>query len=145
MSSVNTVILVGNLGADPEMKTTSGGKMVANFSLATSKSWTSGTGERQEKTAWHRVVVWGKQAELVQRFLAKGRKVCIQGEIDYRTWDKPDGTKGYATDIVANQVTFLDSGASGARDGQGAGHGGGGYGQGAPAGDEWGGDDGVPF
>lgn len=117
--SVNVVLLAGNLGADPEIRTTPSGEMVASLRLATSRTWTGRDGQRQEKTEWHRVVVWGKQAELAQRYLAKGRKVHIQGELEYRTWDKPDGTKGYATEIRCERLTFLDSGGSGAGAGSG--------------------------
>ena len=117
MSSVNVVMLVGNLGADPEVRTTASGEMVASLSVATSRQWTGRDGQRQEKTHWHKVIVWGKQAELAQRYLAKGRKVHVQGEIEYRQWDKPDGTKGYATEIRCERLTFLDSGGGGASSG----------------------------
>ena len=119
MSSLNHVTLIGNLGADPEVRTTAAGKMVATLSLATSRQWTNESGQRQEKTAWHRVIVWGKLAELAQRFLSKGRKVCVQGEIEYRSWDdQQTGTKRYSTEIVANQMVFLDSQGSGSGAGQ---------------------------
>ncbi len=110
MSSLNHVTLIGNLGADPEVRTTAAGKMVATLSLATSRQWTNESGQRQEKTAWHRVILWGKLAELAQRFLSKGRQVCVQGEIEYRSWDdQQTGTKRYSTEIVASQMVFLDS------------------------------------
>lgn len=124
--TLNSVTLIGNLGADPDVRTTASGKMVATLSLATSRQWTDGQGQRQEKTAWHRVVVWGKQAELAQRFLTKGRKVCIQGEIEYRSWDdQQTGQKRYSTEIVASQMTFLDSGGGGADRGEQSRRGGG--------------------
>lgn len=121
MSSVNVVMLVGNLGAAPKVRTTASGDLVASLSVATSRQWTGRDGQRQEKTAWHRVIVWGKQAELAQRYLAKGRKVHVHGEIEYRQWDKPDGTKGYATEIRCERLTFLDSGSAGCSSGSSSG------------------------
>lgn len=110
--SVNKVILIGNLGADPEVRQTNGGQAVATLSLATSESFTGRDGQRQERTEWHRVIVWGKLAELAQRYLQKGRKVFVEGRIQTRSWDD-GGQKKYATEIVANELTFLDGGAGG--------------------------------
>lgn len=108
MSGVNKVFLVGRLGADPEVKTTSGGQQVATFSIATSESWTGRDGNRQEKTEWHRVVVWEKLAELAGKFLQKGSQVCIEGKIQTRSWDdQQSGQKRYSTEIVGQQMTFL--------------------------------------
>jgi len=123
MGSVNKAIIVGNLGADPDVRTTQSGQIVATLSIATSESWNDNDGNRQEKTEWHRVVVWGKQAESCQRFLSKGRKVYVEGKLQTRKWqDKESGQDRYSTEIVARNVTFLDS----AKDSQ---QGGGGQGQ----------------
>ena len=109
MSGVNKVILLGNIGADPEVRTTPGGAMVATLSIATSESFTGKDGQRQERTEWHRVVLWNKLAELAQRFLAKGRKVYLEGRLQTRSWDdQQSGQKRYATEIVASQMTFVD-------------------------------------
>lgn len=118
--SVNKVILIGNLGADPEVRQTAGGQDVATLSLATSESFTGRDGQRQERTEWHRVIVWGKLAELAQRYLQKGRKVFVEGRIQTRSWDDAQaGVKRYATEIVATELTFLDGGAGGRDGGQG--------------------------
>lgn len=115
MSSLNKVMLIGNLGADPEVKTTASGQVVANFSLATNESYTDKGGQKVDKGEWHRVVLWGKLAELAGQYLRKGRKVYIEGKIQSRSWDKPDGTKGYATEIIASQMVFIDSDKGGDR------------------------------
>jgi single-strand DNA-binding protein len=108
--SVNKVILIGNLGADPEVRQTAGGQAVATLSIATSERFKDRDG--QERTEWHRVVVWGKLAELAQRYLQKGRKVFVEGRIQTRSWDdQQTGQKRYSTEIVANELTFLDGGA----------------------------------
>lgn len=113
--SVNRVILVGNLGSEPESKTTSSGQVVTTFSLATSETFNNREGERQERTEWHRVQAWGKLAELCERYLAKGKKIYVEGRIQYRSYDDPQtGQKKYSTEIVANQVVFLSSGGDGA-------------------------------
>jgi single-strand DNA-binding protein len=111
MSGVNKVIIIGNLGKDPELRHTGQGQAVATFSLATSDAWTDKNGQKQERTEWHRVVVWGKLAELCQKYLAKGRKAYIEGRLQTRAWDDKDGQKRYTTEIVANTVQFLDSAA----------------------------------
>lgn len=151
--SVNKVILIGNLGAAPDVRTTPSGQIVASLSLATSETYTDKAGEKKTTTEWHRVQVWGKLAELAQRYLGKGRKVFVEGRIQTRSWDdQQSGQKRYSTEIVANNLVFLDSGSGGggAQGGGPQGNRGAPYGQdatapGAPAGDEWGGDDGVPF
>lgn len=108
--SVNKVIIIGNLGVDPDVRTTPSGQMVASLSIATSETFNDREGKRQERTEWHRVQLWGKQAELAQRYLSKGRKVYIEGRIQTRSWDdEKSGQKRYATEIVASNVTFLDS------------------------------------
>ena len=94
--SVNKVILIGNLGQDPEVRSTASGSMVANLSIATSDSYTDRDGNRQDRTEWHRVVVWNKLAELAQRYLSKGRKVFVEGRLQTRSWDDPQsGQKKY--------------------------------------------------
>ncbi|HXH31436.1 MAG TPA: single-stranded DNA-binding protein [Bacteriovoracaceae bacterium] len=105
--SVNKVILLGRLGQDPELKYTPGGSAVCNFSLATTESWTDKQGQKQEKTEWHRVVVWGKLAELCNQYLAKGRQAFLEGRLQTRSWDDKDGNKKYTTEILANSVQFI--------------------------------------
>lgn len=109
MAGINKVILIGNLGKDPELRHTPQGQAVANFSLATSESWNDKNGQKQERVEWHRVVVWGKPAELVAKYLSKGRKAYVEGRLQTRAWDDKDGQKRYTTEIVANTVQFLDS------------------------------------
>lgn len=106
--SVNRVILIGNLGTKPEMKHLPSGQAVCEMRLATNEKWKDKSGQSQERTEWHRVVVWGKTAEHCAQYLDKGRQVYIEGRLQTRTWDdKKTGEKRYATEIVANQVTFL--------------------------------------
>ncbi len=107
MSGVNKVILVGRLGTDPEVKTVSGGNTVARLSLATSENWTDRDGQRQERTEWHRVVVWGKLAELCGKYLAKGRQVYLEGRLQTRSWEDQQGQKKYTTEVIASTVQFL--------------------------------------
>ena len=107
MSGVNKVILVGNLGANPEMRFTQGGQAVANLRLATTERWTDRNGQKQEATEWHRVVVWGKQAEIVGQYLTKGRQVYIEGRIRTRQWQDQSGQKRYTTEIVAQNVQMV--------------------------------------
>lgn len=107
MFGVNKVILVGNLGADPEVRKTANQQTVTQFSLATSESWVNKEGERQEKTEWHRVVVWGKLAETCAKHLAKGRQVFIEGRLQTRSWETEQGQKRFTTEVVAGQVLFL--------------------------------------
>jgi len=153
MASVNKVILVGNLGKDPEVRFTPSGRAVAKFPIATTESWMDQENSRQERTEWHNVVVWGKQAESCGQYLAKGRQVFIEGAIRSRSYDDKDGNKRYITEIVAQRVQFLGSsgGGRGASTEDG-GSGGGGAGSGSGAGghfDEFGGgqipEDDVPF
>jgi single-strand DNA-binding protein len=107
MSGVNKVILLGNLGANPEMRYTQGGTAVANLRLATSERWTDRSGQPQEATEWHRVVVWGKQAEICGQYLTKGRQVYIEGRIRTRQWQDQQGQKRFTTEIVAQRVQML--------------------------------------
>ncbi|MEE2757464.1 MAG: single-stranded DNA-binding protein [Myxococcota bacterium] len=122
MSSVNKVILVGNLGADPEIRYTQGGQAVCNLRIATSENWNDRDGNRQERTEWHSVSVWGKQAEICGQYLAKGRKVYLEGRLQSREYTDREGVNRRAWDVVANNVVFL----SGRDDGGGGGGGWGG-------------------
>lgn len=112
--SLNTVQLIGNLGADPEVRSLSSGAKVANFSIATSRQWKNAKDEPQEKTEWHRITAWSnpnKQglADVVEKYCKKGERVYIEGRIEYRSYDDKDGVKKYATDIIANDVILLGS------------------------------------
>jgi single-strand DNA-binding protein len=106
MAGVNKVILVGNLGADPEIRYAPSGTAVANFRLATSETWVKG-GQKETKTEWHRIVAFGKLAEICGEYLSKGKQVYIEGKIQTRSWDDKDGTKKYMTEIVANTMQML--------------------------------------
>jgi single-strand DNA-binding protein len=117
--SVNKVLLIGRLGNNPEIRYTNTGTAVANFNLATSESWNDKQGAKQERTEWHRVVVWGKLAELCEKYLAKGRQCFVEGRLQTRSWDDKDGNKRYTTEIVASTVQFLGA-AAGAGAGAGA-------------------------
>lgn len=120
MGSVNKVILVGNLGRDVEIRYTSSGTAVATLSLATTDVWTDKGGQKQEKTEWHRVVLWGKTAETLQEYLLKGRQIYVEGRLQTRQWDDRDGNKRYTTETRADRVVLLG--------GRGGGTGGGGGG-----------------
>ena len=110
MLGVNKVILIGNLGKDPELRRTSNGNSVASFTIATTERWNDkNSGGKQEHTEWHNIVVWGKLAELAHQYLKKGKSVYIEGKISTRSWDDKDGIKRYKTEIVANQLQFLGS------------------------------------
>jgi single-strand DNA-binding protein len=113
MSSVNKVILVGRLGADPELKYTTSGKAVCNLSVATNESWKTKSGEKQERTEWHRVQIWGDQAENCSKYLAKGRMVCLEGKLQTRSWEDKNGQKRYTTEVVADRVVFLGGDGAG--------------------------------
>ena len=104
---VNKVILIGNLGADPEVKYTPSGSAVVNVNLATNDSWTDRNGEKQERTEWHRLVFWSKLAEIAGQYLHKGSKVYVEGRLQTRQYDK-DGQKHYTTEIVVNDMQMLD-------------------------------------
>jgi single-strand DNA-binding protein len=109
MASVNKVILIGNLGADPEIRYTPGGTAVANFNLATREQWTNKNGEKEERTEWHKIVAWGRLGEICGEYLHKGKQVFIEGRIQTRTWDDRDGNKRYTTEIVALAMQMLGS------------------------------------
>ncbi|MBI4161586.1 MAG: single-stranded DNA-binding protein [Acidobacteria bacterium] len=107
MASVNKVILIGNLGRDPEVRHTQNGTLVANFPMATTEGWTGKDGQKQERTEWHRIVVWGKQAEVCGQYLTKGRQVFVEGSLQTRSWEDRDGNKRYTTEVRANRVLML--------------------------------------
>ncbi len=134
MGSVNKVILVGNLGRDAELRYTPGGAAVATLNMATTEVWNDKSGQRQEKTEWHRVVLWGKTAESLNEYLTKGKQIYVEGRLQTRQWDDKDGNKRYTTEIRGDRVVLLGGGG-------GRGGGGGSYSQGAS---ERGGDFGAP-
>ena len=105
--SVNKVLLIGNLGKDPEVRFTGTGRAVARFPIATSEVGNDNEGQRQERTEWHNVVVWGKQGETCGQYLQKGRQVYVEGSIRTRQYDDKDGNKRYITEVVAQRVQFL--------------------------------------
>ena len=107
MASVNKAILLGNLGRDPELRHTASGKAVATLRLATNEQWTDQSGERQERTEWHSVVVWGRQAENCSQYLKKGRSVYVEGRLQTRKWQDKDGNDRYSTEVVADRVQFI--------------------------------------
>jgi single-strand DNA-binding protein len=110
MAGVNKAILIGNLGADPEIRHLEGGKVVARLRLATSEFYTrKDTGERVEQTEWHTVVLWNRQAEVAEKYLKKGSQVYVEGKITTREWEDKDGNKRYTTEIMALSMTMLDS------------------------------------
>jgi len=111
---VNKVILIGNLGRDPEVRTTTSGQNVASFTLATSRKWRDRDGNRQEQTEWHNIVVWGKQAETASQYLTKGRQVYVEGRLQTRSWeDKTSGEKRYRTEVVCENFQMLAGGRGG--------------------------------
>ena len=123
--SLNKVILIGNLGQDPEVRSTSGGGRVANFSLATSRQWSGQGGDKQEKTEWHRIVAWNNTkgggtglADVVEKYVKKGDKLYVEGRIEYRSWQDKDGQTRYTTEVIANEIIML-SGKGGGAAGEG--------------------------
>jgi len=108
MKSINKVTLIGHCGKQPEVRYTQSGAPVANFSLATNESWTSKTGERQDTTEWHRIVAWGKLAEICQEYVHKGSYLYVEGKIQTRSYDDRDGVKRYITEIKAMEIGLLD-------------------------------------
>ena len=119
MAGVNKVILVGNLGRDPELRYTKNGQAVANFSVATSESWQSRDGGgREERTEWHRVVAWAKTAELCAQYLSKGRTVYVEGQLRTREWEDREGNKRQTTEIHAQTVQFIGGRGGGGRGGE---------------------------
>ena len=113
MAGVNKWIGIGNLGRDPEVRHTKSGQAVTSFSLATSEKWTDKEGNKNEKTEWHRIVIWGKLAEISGEYLSKGQQVYIEGKLQTREWEDTDGNKKQTTEIVANIMTMLGQVGSG--------------------------------
>ena len=158
---VNKVMLLGNLGRDPEVRQTPNGQTVASFSLATNRKWRDREGNRQEQTEWHNIVVWGRQAEVAGQYLTKGKQIFLEGRLQTRSWDdRQSGEKRYRTEIVCENFQMLGSrDGGGGGGGYGGGGGGGSYGGGGggsyggggndpgPGGTEGGdfGDDDIPF
>jgi len=110
---VNKVILVGNLGRDAELRYTPGGSPVATINLATTEIWNDKAGQRQEKTEWHRVVLWGKTAESLNEYLTKGKQIYVEGRLQTRQWDDKDGNKRYTTEIRGDRIVLLGGGGMG--------------------------------
>jgi single-strand DNA-binding protein len=121
--SVNKVILVGRLGKDPEVRFTSGGQAVANFTMATDYSYKDRNGERQKRTEWHRIVAWRKLAEIIQQYLKKGSLIYIEGRIETREWQDKEGQKRYTTEIIADEMRMLGGRGDGMAAGASAGGG----------------------
>jgi single-strand DNA-binding protein len=113
MGSVNKVILVGNLGRDAELRYTPGGAAVATLNMATTENWTDKSGQKQEKTEWHRVVFWGKVAESLTEYLTKGKQIYIEGRLETRQWNDKDGNKRYTTEIKGDKIVLLGGGGGG--------------------------------
>lgn len=148
---VNKVILIGNLGRDPEVRSTPSGQAVASFTLATSRRWRDKSGQRQEQTEWHQIVVWGKQAEIAGQYLTKGKQIYLEGRLQTRSWDdRQSGEKRYRTEVICENFQMLGSRGGGGGDfepgggpapGGGGGYDEGGYGGGGGDLD----DDDIPF
>jgi len=155
MGSVNKVILVGNLGRDAELRYTPGGAAVATLNMATTEVWNDKSGQRQEKTEWHRVVLWGKTAESLNEYLTKGKQIYVEGRLQTRQWDDKDGNKRYTTEIRGDRVVLLGGGGGGGRGGGGGSRGGASDMGGGAGGSDFGGpgpegsapltDDDIPF
>lgn len=157
MASVNKVILLGNLGRDPETRYTTGGDAVTNLSIATSEQWKDKSGEKQERTEWHRVVLFGRQAEIAGEYLKKGRSVYIEGRLQTRKYTDKDGVEKYSTEIVGDRMQLIGGAREGGGDAEfsGGAPGGGGARRPAPSGGAPGGggarkntddfDDDIPF
>jgi len=128
MASVNKVILLGNLGRDPETRYTTGGDAVTNLSIATSEQWKDKSGEKQERTEWHRVVLFGRQAEIAGEYLKKGRSVYIEGRLQTRKYTDKDGVEKYSTEIVGDRMQLIGGSREGGGDAEFSAGGGGGGG-----------------
>jgi single-strand DNA-binding protein len=146
---VNKVILIGNLGRDPEVRSTPSGQPVANFSIATNRRWKDRDGNRQEQTEWHNIVCWGRQAEVAGQYLTKGKRIYVEGRLQTRSWDdKQSGEKKYRTEIICENFQMLGGrgedggGSSGGGGDYGGSSGGGNYGD---SGDSGPSDDDIPF
>lgn len=143
MASVNKAILIGNLGADPELRYTAAGQAVANFNIATTEKWRDKEGQMQESTEWHRIVLWARQAEIAKEYLKKGSPVYIEGRIQTRSYEDKDGNKRYITEIIGQRMQFL--GGKGGSGGGGSSDSGQSGPPPGPPGDFDGEDDDLPF
>jgi single-strand DNA-binding protein len=103
----NKVQLIGHVGQEPEIKTFDGGKKLANITLATNESYTNNKGEKVEQTEWHRITAWGKTAEIIEKYVTKGKEIAIEGKLTHRSYDDKDGNKRYVTEVVANELLLL--------------------------------------
>jgi single-strand DNA-binding protein len=121
MAGLNKVMLIGNLGRDPEIRYTANGRPVANFTLATNENWVNQKGEREERTEWHNIVAWGKLAEICGEHLSKGKQVYLEGRIQTREWEDREGNKRRTTEIVASQMVMLGRRGTGGPPGTGGG------------------------
>ena len=119
--SLNKVMLIGNVGAEPEIRTTSGGKRVAKFSVATNRSYTDRSGQQQEKTEWHRCTAWERLAEVIEQYVHKGDRIYVEGSIEYSQTDDESGKPRYWTDIVVREMVMLSGGGGGGGGGGGMG------------------------
>jgi len=119
MSSLNKVLLIGRLGRDPEIRYTKGGSAVANFSMATDERWKDKQGNRQEKTEWHSIVAWARLAEFAQNYLKKGSLIFVEGRLQTRDWTDNQNVKHYRTEVVANDIRFMEPKGDGSRSGGG--------------------------
>lgn len=128
--SLNKAILIGNLGQDPEIRSTGGGQRVAQFSLATTRTWNDQQGQKQEKTEWHRIVAWGRLVDIVERYVKKGDRLYVEGEIQYRQYEDKEGVTKYTTEINLKEMIMLSAREGGGGGGDYGGGGGGGYGGG---------------
>jgi len=108
MAGLNKVMIIGNVGTDPEMRYTANGRAVTSFRVATTRSFTTAEGERRDETEWFSVVAWQKLAEQCSQYLQKGRRVYVEGRLQTRSWDTPDGQKRFRTEVIADRVLFLD-------------------------------------
>lgn len=115
MATLNKAMVIGYLGADPELRHLDSGTAVCNFSMATNEKWKDRDGEAQESTEWHRIVVWGKQGENCNEYLAKGRQAYVEGRIETREWEDKDGNRRWTTEIVAQRVLFMSSEGDGGK------------------------------
>lgn len=150
MASLNKVMIIGNLGQDPEVRHTANGQSVCTMRLATNESWTDKSGQRQERVEWHSVVVWGKQGENCGQYLSKGRPVYVEGRLQTRKWQDKEGKDRYTTEIVGDRVQFLGGGGGRGEGGGGDSGGGGDYSRGGGGGGGYDGppgpsDDDIPF
>ncbi|MBM4334427.1 MAG: single-stranded DNA-binding protein [Deltaproteobacteria bacterium] len=143
MAGVNKVIIVGNVGRDPELRTTQGGQNVSTFSVATNERFKDKSGEWQDRTEWHRVVAWGRLAEICGEYLKKGRQVYIEGRLQTRDWEDKDGHKRYTTEVIAQSMQMLGSPRGGGD--EPSSRSGGDFEYSAPGGSGGGGDDEIPF